>query len=147
MLFSTADHLEPPSEVEVDASCDRGDGPIGLIIGAGVFLAGFMMVIYLALAYHGQQILAGATQEGAVFAARLDGDPNDGKALTSQLISSSGGSLIDNLQVSGPRFETNAAGDEWVVIEATGDVAGPLGPWSISATGSAPVEQFAPQPG
>lgn len=127
--------------------CAQGDGPIGLIIGAGVFLAGLMLVIYIALAYHGQQILAGATQEGAVVAARLDGDPSDGVALTRELISLSGSSLIDDLSVTGPRFEVNGAGDEWVIIEASGAVKGPLGPWPISATGSAPVEQFTPQPG
>lgn len=127
-------------------TADRGDGPVGIIIGSGVFLLGLLMVVYFALAYHGQQILAGATQEGAVYGARLDGAQSDGKELADDLISSAGGSLFDGPVVTSMRVRTNADGQRWLEITASGSVRGPIGSLGVEATGSAPLEEFRPQP-
>lgn len=126
---------------------DRGDGPVGIIIGSGVFLFGLILVVYFALAYHGQQILAGATQEGAVYGARLDGDQSDGEALADRMIAETAGSLFEGPVATSTRVRTGADGQRWLEITASGQIRGPIGSMRVEATGSAPLEEFRPQPG
>ncbi len=125
---------------------DRGDGPIGMVIGASVFVLGLVLTIDVGLGYYARLVLSGAAQEGAVEAARLGGSVAEDMAQTDALISGSSGSLLRSWSTRG-RVETDGLGGRRVVIETSAVVAGPIGSWTLTATGSAPVERFRPQGG
>ena len=107
-----------------------------------LILAGVMLIVQFGLAYHAQNVLSGAAQDGAAAAARTDGTPGDGVALTQALIESSVGSLLDSSSVS-----SSSASDR-IAITATGEVVSLLpfiGTLTVRATGSASIEDFRPQ--
>lgn len=107
-----------------------------------LILVGVMLIVQFGLAYHAQNVLSGAAQDGAAAAARREGSPAQGAVLTRSLVESSVGSLLESTAVS-----STVEGDR-VVVTATGEVVSLLpfvGTLTVRATGSAPIEDFRPQ--
>lgn len=107
-----------------------------------VVLIALLFTVQFSLAYYARVVLAGAAQDGAVAGARQDSSAAAGAALSDQLISESGSSLI-MLHSS-----TGASTGDTVTVISTGEVVSLLpffGTITVTATGSARVEQFEPQ--
>ena len=107
-----------------------------------LILIAMMLVVQFGLALYARQVLAGAVQDGAATAARVDSSPAAGEALANELIVTSAGQLLSS-------HSTSAGSDgEQVTVSASGRVVRvlPLMPAiTISATGSATIERFEPQ--
>ncbi len=102
-----------------------------------------MAVVQFGLAYYARQVLAGAAQDGAASGARQDSSPAAGAALAAGLIEDAAGSLLASHSTSG------SSNGDLVTVEASGRVVSVFPFWSgptVSATGSATIEEFAPQP-
>lgn len=123
---------------------ERGDGPIGLLVAASVFVFGSTLLIHAALGYYARQVIGAAAQDGAIMAAALDGNPAEGAALVDLLIADAGSSLIDGWSTTAA-VEEDEAGRRRVVTVVRAEVIGPVGRWPIEARGSAPIEEFVPQ--
>lgn len=120
---------------------DRGEVTATVVMLPVVLLA-LLFVVQFGLTYYARQVLAGAAQDGAAAAARLDASPSEGQALTSNLIDEAGSSLLENYDVSA------AADAEQVTITARGDVISLLpffGTVTVEASASARNEDFDPQ--
>ena len=107
-----------------------------------VVLLALLLVVQFALAFHARQVLAGATQDGAAAAARLDATTADGVTLTRQLVEAGAGSLLDDVTVSADE------GPDTVTVRASGQVASVLpffGSITVRASATAKVETFDPQ--
>ena len=107
-----------------------------------VVLMAVLLVVQFGLAYHARQVLAGATQDGAAAAARVDAAPSEGTALAEQLIDAAAGNLLHEVAVS---FDS---ADGTVRVQASGRVVSLL-PFvdgvSVRAVSTAKVETFDPQ--
>lgn len=105
-------------------------------------LLGVMLIVQFGLAYHAQNVLSGAAQDGAAAGARTDGTPADGAAVTQQLIDVSASSLLTSSSTTAER-----RGDR-VVVTVTGEVVS-LIPFvdslTVRASASSPTEDFFPQ--
>lgn len=123
---------------------ERGDGPIGLLVAASVFLLGATTLVSAALGYYARQVISAAAQDGAIMAATLDGNSTDGAALVDRLIADAGSSLIDGWSTT-TAVEEDETGRRRVVMVVRAEVIGPVGRWPIEARGSAPIEEFVPQ--
>jgi Flp pilus assembly protein TadG len=120
---------------------DRGE-VLSAAIVMPVVLVAVLLVVQFGLAFHARRVLAGATQDAAVAAARADGSPGEGEAVARQLIAGSAGPLLDGWTVS-----TGADGDR-VTVTATGHVdwfLPFLGSITVRASSSAPIEKFRPE--
>jgi Flp pilus assembly protein TadG len=124
-------------------AADRGEVTVTVVIVPVVLLA-VLLVVQFGLAYHARQVLAGAAQDGAAAAARVDSSPSDGAALARTLIDTAAGSLLDDTDV------VTATGDGTVTVTATGRVVSLL-PFvdgiTVRAASSAKLETFDPQGG
>jgi len=101
-----------------------------------------MAVVQFGLAYYARQVLAGAVQDGAAAGARQDSSPGTGAALADELISEAASALLSSHSASG------SSDGERVIVEASGQVVSVFPFWSgptVSATGSATIEEFEPQ--
>lgn len=123
---------------------ERGDGPVGLLVAASVFVIGSTLLVHAALGHFAQRVMAGAAQEGAVTAAMLNGGVDDGIAVTDQLIAEAGRSLFTTWNTTA-EVQRDAAGRRTVLVAVQAEVIGPLGPWSAEAAASAPIEEFLAQ--
>jgi hypothetical protein len=107
-----------------------------------VVLLAVLLVVQFALACHAQRVLAGATQDGAAAAARVDATPGEGEALTLALIDTAAANLLDDPAVS------SSAGTETVTISASARVVSLLpflGSITVRASFTAKLETFDPQ--
>lgn len=128
---------------------ERGDGALGSVISMGMFITLLILFVWMVLTYYSFRVLSSAANEGAAVAARYnvsaDGNRtvalNDGVEYAEDLISDSGTrALVENVTVTaGPENEQIAT----IVVE--GNAVTPLFSMRLTATGSAPVEEFRPQ--
>lgn len=107
-----------------------------------VVLIALMFVVQFGLNYYARQVLAGAAQDAAAAAARVDASASEGEALAGELIGEAGASLFRSYSV-----EVSQGGAD-VTVTATGSVVSLL-PFfdsvSVEATAVAAVETFDPQ--
>jgi len=117
---------------------DRGE-VTATVVMLPVVIVALLFVVQFGLTYYARQVLAGAAQDGAAAAARLDSSSEAGEALTQALIKQSGESLLDSYAIS-----ASSDGDV-VTIAATGEVVSLL-PFfdsiTVNASASARVEAF-----
>ncbi|MGI9597050.1 MAG: hypothetical protein ACR2QK_12875 [Acidimicrobiales bacterium] len=126
------------------AATDRGDGPIGLLVAASVFVLGLTSLVYAGLGYHANQLVTSAAQQGAAVAARLGGTPEDGVATADEMLARWAGPLVDRRSTTATVVrEPDGRGRVVITIEA--DVVAPLGAWPVEVSGSAPIEEFVHQ--
>jgi Flp pilus assembly protein TadG len=112
------------------------------VIVVPVVLLALLLVVQFAVAFHARQVLAGAVQDGAAAAARLEATPADGATLARQLVDAGAGALLDDTTVSVDR------GAGTVTIRASGEVMSVLpflGSITVRASATAKVEAFDPQ--
>lgn len=120
---------------------DRGEVTATVLMIPVVLLA-VLFVVQFALAYHARQVLAGATQDGAAAAARVDASPADGAELARTLIESSAGNLVDDASVSAE------GGAQTVTVRASAQVVSLIpfvGGITVRASSTAKLETFDPQ--
>lgn len=113
------------------------------VIVVPVVVVAMMFLVQAGLAYHARQVVAGAAQDGAATGARHGASAAVGEAAAEALIAAGAGQLLISPDV------TSSATAETITITVTGTVVKvlPLFPtFTISATSSASVEQFRPQP-
>lgn len=107
-----------------------------------VVLVALMFVVQCGLNYYARQVLAGAAQDAAAAAARIDASASEGEALANDLIGEAGASLFQSYSVD------VTTGAEQVTVTASGEVVSLL-PFfdtvSVTATAAASVERFDPQ--
>ncbi|MFV0259844.1 MAG: pilus assembly protein [Acidimicrobiales bacterium] len=111
-------------------------------MAAGLVLVAAMLAVQIALAYYAQQVMAGAAQDGAVAGARRDASVDDGRAVAADLVDAAGSSLLVSSSVDA------AETDGRVTVTVSGQVVSLIpfrSGFTVSATSSAPVEQFRPQ--
>ncbi len=117
---------------------DRGE-VTATVVMLPVFLVALLFVVQFGLTYYARQVLAGAAQDGAAAAARLDSSAEEGEALTLALIDQSGDALLDS-------YGATASSDgELVTVDTTGEVRSLLpffGSITVQASASARVEAF-----
>ena len=104
-----------------------------------VVLVALLFVVQFGLTYYARQVLAGATQDGAAAAARLDASVGEGEVLAESLIGEAGGALLDSYDAS-----VTSDGDV-VTVSATGEVVSLLpffGSLTVEASASASIESF-----
>lgn len=105
-------------------------------------LVGMMMVVQFGLAYYAQQVMAGAAQDGAASGARDGASPAAGQAVADDLARSGASHLLTSYSSS------STSGANTITVTTRGNVIKvfPLFPSiTVSATGSASIEQFVPQ--
>jgi Flp pilus assembly protein TadG len=120
---------------------DRGEVTATVVMVPVVLLA-VLLVVQFALAFHARQVLAGAVQDGAAAATRLDASPSNGESLARQLIDASAGYLLDGTTVTADDNGTT------VTVEASGRVVSLLPfvkPITVRASATAKHETFDPQ--
>ena len=127
-----------------DLGGERGDGPVGSVIGAGVFLAGLLLVVQLALSHHAAHLLAVAADHGARHGARLDGSTDEAIDASDRFLDRSGRTLLDRWSTVA-RVESDGLGGRRLVVVITADLTGPLGGRRVVVSTSAPIEAFTPQ--
>ncbi len=127
---------------------ERGDGALGSVISMGMFITLLVLFVWMILTYYSFRVLASAANEGAAVAAQYDvaSDGNQevsrqqGEIYAEQLIANAGArALVENVDA-----EAEIVGDRAQVV-VTGRAITPLFAMNLSATGSAPIEQFRPQ--
>ena len=102
-------------------------------------LLSFWLVLQYALVQHARHVAQVAAQDAAIAAASRAGDPG---SVAGGLIDGSAGSITSNVSVS-------AGGDTAsVTVTVTADVLRvfPIGSYTVSASASAPIERFVPEP-
>ena len=117
---------------------DRGEVTT-FVVMLPVILVALLFVIQFGLTYYARQVLAGAAQDGAAAAARLDSSPGDGEALVETLIGESGSSLMESYDA------TVSSDGEVVTVSTTAQVISLLpffGPLTVEASASARIESF-----
>jgi Flp pilus assembly protein TadG len=105
-------------------------------------LVTMLFVVQFALAYYARTVVAGAAQDGASAAARRDASVADGIALAESLMEQGAGSLLTS------HSATAGSDGEVVTVTAEAEVVSLLpffGTITVSATGSAHVEEFTAQ--
>ena len=120
---------------------ERGEVTSTTVIVPLVLLS-VMVVVQFGLAYHVKNVLAGAAQDGAAAAARVDASAADGATVAETLVNESASPLLADHTISAA-----VAGDRVVVtIEASVVSLIPfIDGIAVTAVGSAPIEQFHPQ--
>ena len=112
------------------------------VLASSVILLAMLLVVQFALAYYARQVLAGAAQDGAVAGARLGATTAEAEAVAADLVTQAGSTLVES-----PTIEAATVGDRMVVTVRGSAVS--LLPFRrsipVSATASAPVEEFHPQ--
>ncbi len=104
-----------------------------------VVLVALLFVVQFGLTYYARQVLAGAAQDGAAAAARLDASVGEGEVLAESLIGEAGGALLESYDAS-----VTSDGDV-VTVSATGEVVSLLpffGSLTVEASASASIESF-----
>ena len=104
-----------------------------------VVLVALLFVVQFGLTYYARQVLAGAAQDGAAAAARLDASVGEGEVLAESLIGEAGGALLESYDAS-----VTSDGDV-VTVSATGEVVSLLpffGSLTVEAAASASIESF-----
>lgn len=101
-----------------------------------------LFVVQFTLAYYARTVVAGAAQDAAAASARRHASTADGVALADSLVEQGAGSLVTS-------HTATASGDGDVVsVTVQAEVVSLLpffGTITVSATGSARVEEFAAQ--
>ena len=119
---------------------DRDRGEVTATVAMlPVILVALLFVVQFGLTYYARQVLAGAAQDGAAAAARLDASAAEGQALTETLIGEAGSALLDSYDV-----KVDSDG-EVVTVSATGEVVSILpffGSLTVDASASASIEDF-----
>ncbi len=113
------------------------------VIVVPVVVVAMMLIVQVGLAYHARQVVAGAAQDGAAAGARHGGSVQAGAAHAEALVDAAASQLLTEHAV------IPSSDGEVVTVTVTGTVIQvlPLFPaLSVSATGSAAVERFRPQP-
>lgn len=120
---------------------DRGE-VTATVVMLPVVLIALMFVVQFGLNYYARQVLAGAAQDAAAAAARVDATPAEGEALANDLIGEAGGSLFRSYSVA----VVNGTGE--VTVTARGEVVSVL-PFfdsvTVEASAAASAETFEPQ--
>lgn len=119
---------------------DRDRGEVTATVAMlPVVLVALLFVVQFGLTYYARQVLAGATQDGAAAAARLDASVGEGEVLAESLIGEAGGALLESYDAS-----VISDGDV-VTVSATGEVVSLLpffGSLTVEASASASIESF-----
>ena len=119
---------------------DRDRGEVTATVAMlPVVLVALLFVVQFGLTYYARQVLAGAAQDGAAAAARLDASVSEGEVLAESLIGEAGGALLESYDAS-----VTSDGDV-VTVSATGEVVSLLpffGSLTVEASASASVESF-----
>jgi hypothetical protein len=119
---------------------DRDRGEVTATVAMlPVVLVALLFVVQFGLTYYARQVLAGAAQDGAAAAARLDASVGEGEALAESLIGEAGGALLESYDAS-----VTSDGDV-VTVSATGEVVSLLpffGSLTVEASASASIESF-----
>jgi len=117
---------------------DRGE-VTATVVMMPVVLVALLFVVQFGLTYYARQVLAGAAQDGAAAAARLDASASEGEALAETLIAEAGSSLLES-------YDASVSSDgEIVTVSASGEVISLLpffGSLTVEASASARVEAF-----
>ena len=120
---------------------DRGDALVTVLM-VPFILIGMLLVVQFGLAYYAQQVMAGAAQDGAASGARDGASATAGQAIADGLAQSGAAHLLTS-------YSSSSGSDGNVItVTARGKVLRvfPLFPSiTVSATGSASIEQFVPQ--
>jgi uncharacterized membrane protein len=112
---------------------------VATVIVLPAVLLSFWMVLQYALVQHARHVVQAAAQDAAIAAASGAGDPG---SVAGGVVDGSAGSITSNLSVS-------AGGDAAsVTVTVSADVLRvfPIGSYSVSASASAPIERFIPEP-
>ena len=120
---------------------DGGDGPVGVVIAATVFVLGSSLVVHGALGHHARLVVGAAAAEGAAVAATGAGGPGAAAELVDRALAGSAGSLLARWETS-TEVRVDSGGRRRVVVIVDAAVAGPLGAWPIRVTATAPVEEL-----
>lgn len=119
---------------------DRDRGEVTATVAMlPVVLVALLFVVQFGLTYYARQVLAGAAQDGAAAAARLDASVGEGEVLAESLIGEAGGALLESYDAS-----VTSDGDV-VTVSATGEVVSLLpffGSLTVEASASASIESF-----
>lgn len=119
---------------------DRDRGEVTATVAMlPVVLVALLFVVQFGLTYYARQVLAGAAQDGAAAAARLDASVGEGEVLAESLIGEAGGALLESYDAS-----VTSDGDV-VTVSATGEVVSLLpffGSLTVEAAASASIESF-----
>lgn len=119
---------------------DRDRGEVTATVAMlPVVLVALLFVVQFGLTYYARQVLAGAAQDGAAAAARLDASVGEGEVLAESLIGEAGGALLESYDAS-----VTSDGDV-VTVSATGEVVSVLpffGSLTVEASASASIESF-----
>ncbi len=119
---------------------DRDRGEVTATVAMlPVVLVALLFVVQFGLTYYARQVLAGAAQDGAAAAARLDASVGEGEVLAESLIGEAGGALLESYDAS-----VISDGDV-VTVSATGEVVSLLpffGSLTVEASASASIESF-----
>jgi hypothetical protein len=89
---------------------------------------------------HAQRIVQAAAEDGSEAARSSTGSAETGRAVALDTLSQLGGSSVTGVTVT-----ATTKGDE-AVVEVVGHAVGPLGPVTVRATSSGPIERLRPQP-
>jgi Flp pilus assembly protein TadG len=114
------------------------------VIVVPVVVLAMMFIVQAGLAYHARQVVAGAAQDGAATGSRHGADEAAGAATAEALVDAAASQLLTASDV------TATSDGNTVTMTVTGTVIQvlPIFPaFNVSATSSASVEQFRPQPG
>ena len=119
---------------------DRDRGEVTATVAMlPVVLVALLFVVQFGLTYYARQVLAGAAQDGAAAAARLDASVGEGEVLAESLIGEAGGALLES-------YDASATSDgDVVTVSATGEVVSLLpffGSLTVEASASASIESF-----
>jgi len=107
-----------------------------------LILLTMLFVVQFSLAYYARTVVSGAAQDGASAAARRDASTADGIALADSLVEQAAGSLFESHAASA------STADGRVTVRVEGEVVSLLpffGTITVTASGSARIEQFTPQ--
>lgn len=134
-IDSTNEHTGPRRR------SDRGEALVTVLM-VPFILIGMMLVVQFGLAYYARQVMAGAAQDGAASGARDGASAASGQVVADELAQSGASHLLTS-------YSSSSSSDGNVITVTTrGNVIKvfPLFPSvTVSATGSASIEQFVPQ--
>jgi Flp pilus assembly protein TadG len=88
---------------------------------------------------HAQRIVQAAAEDGSAAARASNAEPETGRAVALDTLSQLGRSGVTDVKV------TSTRGAEEVVVTVVGRATGPLGPITVRATSSGPIERFRPE--
>jgi uncharacterized membrane protein len=112
---------------------------VATVIVVPALILSFWLVLQYALVQHARHVVQTAAQDAAIAAASGSGDPS---AIAGGIVGGSAGSITSNVSVA-------AGGDSHrMTVTVSADVLQvfPIGSYSVTASASAPIERFIPEP-